>query len=385
MTDPLAAARALAPLARTEAQRTERERRLSPELVAALIESGLCRLCVPRELGGLEADPAMLVEAIEELAHADGSAGWCAMIAATSGAIGAYLPEPQARAVFGDPRAVAGGVFAPRGRAVVDGDGDGYRVSGRWPFASGVQHCDWLMGGCVIYDGEQPRLLAAGRPETRMMLFQASVAEVIDTWSVSGLRGTGSHDMAVADVQVPHAMSLSLIEDRPLRGGVTMRFPVFGRLALGICAVALGLARAAVQDLLELAAGKPSGPPGRTLAQRSATQSEVGRAEAALGSARAFVFEAIARARASADDGEGVALAERARLRLAATHATRTAATVVDAMYELGGGSSIYESNALQRRFRDVHVATQHMMVAPATFELAGRVLLGLDADVSQL
>ena len=256
--DVVRAAGELAPLARRAALDTERDRRLADELVEELRRSGVFRLCVPRTIGGVEGHVLDLLAAVEAVARGDGSAGWCAAIGATSGALATYLPEPAAREVYGDPGVISGGVFAPLGRATPVGDG--YRVSGRWPFASGVNHCDWLMGGCLVEEGGELRKLESGAPDIRFMLFPAAEAEVIDTWNVAGLRGTGSHDFAVDGATVPEERSASLITDDPRCDGPLYAFPVFGLLALSIASVGLGIARAAIDDLVELAtAKKPSG------------------------------------------------------------------------------------------------------------------------------
>jgi len=378
---PLESARALAPRLRAAAEQTEAERRLAPELVRELAAAGLFRLCVPRTLGGLETDAITLVEVIEELARADGAAGWCSMIGATSGVVAAYLSEREAREIYGPPHAVSGGVFAPHGRALaVPG---GYRLTGRWPFASGCEHCDWLMGGALVLENGAPRRSPRGAPETRMLLFPAREATLHDTWSVSGLRGTGSHDMEVCDLFVPAGRSVSLQDDAPRERGPLYALPVFGFLAIGVCSVGLGIARAAIDALQELAAAKTPTGSRRLLAERALVQAQVAQAEGALRAARAGLLEALAAVRDAAP--RGVTARERALLRIAATHAARSSAQVVDAMYDAGGGSSIYAASPLQRQFRDVHVMTQHASVAPATLELAGRVLLGLEADTSLL
>jgi alkylation response protein AidB-like acyl-CoA dehydrogenase len=383
MPAPIDEATAAAKAAAGAAAESEQLRRLTPGLVEELRDRGLFRLCLPAELGGAEAHPAEFAEALEALSAGDGAAGWCAMIASTSGTLAAYLPDDEARAIYGEPGIVSGGVYAPRGQAVAEGDG--YRVSGRWPFASGIDHCDWLMGGCVVLRDGAPLLLANGAPDVHLCLYPKSDAEVIDTWSVSGLRGTGSHDMAVSELPVPAARAVSLINGSPRRGGPLYAFPIFGLLALGIAAVGLGIARGALDDLVELAGGKTPAASRRPLAAHSHAQQTTAHAEAELRAARAFLREAASSAYAAAErDGE-VPLRERALLRLAATHAITAAARAADAAYGLAGGSSIYESSALQRRFRDVHTATQHMMVGPSTWELAGRVLLGLETDATQL
>jgi alkylation response protein AidB-like acyl-CoA dehydrogenase len=218
-----------------------------------------------------------------------------------------------------------------------------------------------------------------------MMLVPAADARILDTWTVAGLRGTGSHDMVIEDVFVPGDRSVSIVTDRPRAPGALYAFPVFGLLAVGIAAVALGIARGAVDELVRLAREKAPQGSKRTLAERGVVQAEVAQAEALVGSGRAFLDDAIGVAWRAAESAGTIPIADRARLRLAATHATTSAARATDLVYNAGGGTSVYATSPLQRCFRDVHVATQHAMVAGSTLELAGRVLLGLETDVSQL
>jgi indole-3-acetate monooxygenase len=358
------------------AAQAERERRLPEELVAEMADAGVFRMCVPRAAGGLEEHPAVLVETVEALARGDGAAGWCAAINATSGLLAAYIPEDAAREVYASPRAIAGGVFAPLGRATaVEG---GFSVSGRWPFASGCTHCDWLMGGCFVA-GEDP-------PAPRLMLARADEVQIHDTWDSMGLRGTGSHDIEMADVFVPAKRSASLVVDRPVARGRLYAFPVFGLLSLAIGAVSLGIARGALDDLVALAGLRTPTGSRRTMGERPTVQAEVATAEARLRAARAFLLSAIDDAWAAASEGGQVPAEQRTALRLAATHATTEGAAVTGVAYRLGGGSSVYESRSpLPRRFRDANTATQHMLVAPITNELTGRLLLGLPTDISQL
>jgi len=385
VASPIESARSLAPRIASAAPEIERGRRLPAELARAMAELGLFRMLVPRAFGGLEVGPETMIETIAEIARADGSAGWCLAIGVTSGVMSAYLPEPAAREIYGDPGAITGGVFHPRGRAVVDGSR--YRVSGRWPFASGCENCTWLMGGCLVFDAAEdrrPRSRPSGSPEARLVLFRAGEAEILDTWTVSGLRGTGSHDIAVTDLPVPVERS-AWLADPPVQSGPLYAFPVFGLLALGIAAVALGIGRGAMEDVLALAGEKVPTGGRRALAERQAVQAQVARAEALLRAARAHLLDAVGDAWRCALGGAPFSLRTRALLRIAATDAVRSAAQAVDLLYEVGGATSIYDTSALQRRFRDIHTATQHAMVAPPTYELAGRVLLGLEADVELL
>ena len=199
---PLAAAERLALLAQGRAPYAEHERRLAPDLVDELANAGLFRLCVPAAVGGAEASPVTLVGSVEALARGDASAAWCVAIAATSGLLLGYLPEHAAADVFARPDTVLGGVFAPRGRARIEGDK--FRVSGRWPFASGSSHCDWLMGGCLV-ESPSGELVTrpGGMPDIRLMLAPAPEVVIHDTWHVAGLRGTGSNDMEFAELAHP--------------------------------------------------------------------------------------------------------------------------------------------------------------------------------------
>jgi len=381
--DPVDAARRLAPTAAELAPEAERARQLSDPLVQQLADAGLFRLCVPKAAGGLEAHPGTLVAAVEALAAGDAAAGWCVAVAATSGLLAGYLPEESARAIYSSPATMVAGVFAPRGRAT-PADG-GFAVSGRWPFASGCRHCDWLMGGCVVDDGGSPRLLPNGMPDVRLALAPAAAFTIHDTWHVMGLRATGSHDIELDGVQIPAEHTASVFSDPPVQTGPLYAFPLFGLLALAIASVSLGIARGALGDLVALAGGKVPAGGRRTLAERATVQAEVAKAEAAVRAAGALLDEAIGEAweRALADGT--VDTERRAGLRLAATHATASGTQATETAYRLGGGGALYESSPLQRRLRDAHAATQHMLVAPATWELSGRVLLGLPTDATQL
>lgn len=382
MADPIASARALQPTLRKRADEIEAARRLPADLSAEFASAGFYRLCVPEVYGGLELPPMTTMETIETLAAADGSAAWCVFIAATSGTVLALLPEDGAREVFPHEKALLGGVFAPRGEA--HQTDEGFRVNGRWQWGSGTQNADWVMGGCRIFEGGKPAVDKNGAPLARMMIVPAADVTFHDTWYVSGLSGTGSTDFEFADVFVPNRHAVGLGVDRPLERPL-YAFPQFGLLAMGIAAVALGLARAAIDELIDLAGGKTPAASSRPLAARQSAQMEVALAEAERRSARAFFYETIEAAWEMAQREGRIGVDERRDVRLATTHAVRASASAVDRMYHLAGGTSVYRTSPLQRIFRDVHVTTQHMMVAPSTFELTGRLLLGLETHTGQL
>ena len=362
--------------ARALAAEIERGRRLPDELVARLRESGLLRAGAPREVGGLELAPGEALGCAEEIARGDASAGWCVSIAMTSSLLAAYLPPQSREELFGGGRGVAAGVWAPRGRArPVDG---GVVVSGRWAFCSGISHSDLMFAGCLA-EGDPSE-----RPEHTVVALRREDLEVLDTWHTLGLRGTGSHDAVADAVFVPRTRTFSLF-DGPVVGRPLYRFPIFGFFALSIAAAALGNARAAIDDLVALAANKVGLGSSRPLAARSPTQASVARAEASLRAARALFYEAIDAAWRAAHGDEPVSVALRNELRLAATHAVRTAAEVVRAMYDLAGGTAVYDDSPLQRRFRDAFTATAHFQVNAASRELPGRILLGQPAETSML
>jgi indole-3-acetate monooxygenase len=372
----------LEPLIRQHADEAERHRRLALPVVQALTDAGLFRLCVPLALGGLEVPPLTFYRVVEAVARLDGSTGWCTFIGGSDGLVGAYLAPQTAEDLFGrDPRVVLAGSVAPAGSAtVVEG---GYRVSGRWPYASGSQHCTWVFGGCHVLDGDQPRLTAPGTPEVRMVLIPAAQATILeDTWEVSGLVGTGSHDFTVEEVFVPAAYTWRFGPGMP-RGphyqGPLYRFPLVGLFRLPVSAVALGIAQGAIEACLALAPTKRATFGPGVLRDQPFFQARIAEAVALVRSARAWLHTAVQQAWASTLTSGTASVAERADLVLAAVHATRSAAEAVQLVYTVAGGTANYTRSALQRALRDVHAVTQHIGTAPQQYEEAGRMVLGLE------
>jgi alkylation response protein AidB-like acyl-CoA dehydrogenase len=341
-------------------------------------------MLIPQSLGGLELDLLTILQIFEEMAKVDGSVGWCTMIGATGGLVSAYLPENIARTIYNsNPDVITGGALAPTGKAVaVEG---GYRVSGRWQFNSGCQHCSWLMGTCLILDGDTLRKGKNGETVSTMMIFPATDAEVIDTWTVSGLRGSGSHDIVVNDLFVPEGYHASLASDRPLHDGPLYQFPIFGLLAVSVASVALGMARGAINTLREMAPKKRLTTTRKRLAEREVVQMQVAQAEGLLRSGRAFLFDTVQQVWNDVSAHVAPSLEQRALLRLAATQAATQAAQAIDLMYHAAGTSSIWAHNPLQRHFRDVHVVTQHAILSTPIYEMAGRVFLGQPTETIML
>ena len=374
-------------------------------LVEAIANAGLFKILVPKTLGGTEVDPATFVRVIEEVSRVDGSVGWGVCFGAAGGIAAGFLPIEAARRVFEkDSQACLAASLAlaarspsdnrPPDRAVaIEG---GYRVSGRWPFASGCLHATWLFGSCPIFDGDQPRIRPDGRPETRYFFFPRENCEIIDNWNVIGLRGSESNDYAVVDAFVPD--ELTLTRDEPIKphhpgplyrfGGETLvnsagmvHAPFPGVASIGMAGICLGIAQGAFDSYLELARVKISIVPqvgGLTnpLSENLLIQDQVGRSKAILDSARGYLYntiatiwnQVVAEGRSGPEHGT--------MLRLASTHAAVAAAEVVNTVWNIAGSSSIYVDGPFERRYRDIHVATQNFAIRAEHFATAGKMLL---------
>lgn len=358
--------------------------RIPDDVVADLRASGIAALWLPVELGGAEAPPAEVVDAIATLAAADGSTGWCAAVALGTNVLASYLSADAAREIFPTPSTLTAGSFNPAGRARVGGDGS-LVLSGRWGFGSGASHSDWLTGACVLMDDRgEPMMSEAGRPEARLAFFPVADATIHDTWHTSGLRATASHDYEVDALAVPasHAMGFGFA---PWPAGAMWRMPPMPLFFAPLAAVALGVARGAIDDLVALAAEKTPYRSTRRLAERDVVQSMVARAEAATGSARAFLVESLDGMAAAAARGDTVDLKARAIGRLAVVNAAQAGRVAVDLCFEAAGTTALFVDHPLQRRHRDVHAIGQHVVLAYPGLETVGRVLLGLEADTPLL
>ncbi|MBA3287311.1 MAG: hypothetical protein H0U21_04690 [Acidimicrobiia bacterium] len=372
MSDLVALALGVGDVVRANADAGERGRRLPQATLDVLVAAGLMRMCVPAVYDGPAADPVTVVRAIEALAHADGAAGWCSMIASTTSSMASFLPADAAQELYGDPDVVTGGVFAPNGAG--HADGDAVVVTGRWAWGSGTQHCRWILGGAQIDDGT-----------FRLCWFADGDVTFHDTWHTSGLRGTGSLDFSVDGARVPVERTVQPGVTLPVVDGPLAAFPNFGLLAAGVAAVNLGVGRRALDEVEELAGSKQPQFSSRSLARSGFTQIEISRAEARLRAGRAYLLDELAMAWARAEAGERIGLDTRRAIRAAALAAAEAGAHAADTAYTLAGGTSVYESSVLQRCFRDAHVATQHIMVAPKLHETLGKLWLGLEAETRNL
>ena len=386
MSNVIQAAQELVPSLMARSEEIEKNRFLPPDISADFARRGFYRLCVPQCYGGLEASPLTMLEVIETLATADGAAAWCVFIGATSGYVATFLTPDVAREVYGNADGLTVGVVAPRGtaRRVREKGVDGFCVSGRWQWGSGIRNAQWVMGGATVMGEHGPEQTKAKTPHNRLMIIRTEQAEIIDTWHSVGLCGTGSNDFAMQDVFVPEAFSADVAFGKPVETPL-YAFPQFGLLALGIVGVSFGLARRALQEIISLAGKKTPEGAQSPLALRSHTQASIAKAEALVSSARAYVRSVVATAWDKACRDGVIDVSHRRDIRLACTHGVEAATQAIDMVTTLAGGSSVYRSNPLQRIFRDAHVATQHMMVGAPTYALAGRAFLGLPSPVHLL
>lgn len=379
---PLGAAREFAPLIRASADEIDAARELPRPLFDALADAGMFHLAVPRAIGGGEIDFPTYVRVIEELGKADASTAWIVNQNATFGTYAARMSPDVARAIWIDtPRSVVANTPSPTAQAVVVPGG--YRVTGRQGFSTGCRHASWIAAHATVIENGEPKL-KDGKPEARYFLVPVAQAELLDTWQVRGMRGTGTHHFAVNDVFVPEERTVLPLGAPLVSGGARYKIGVTLAFAAGDAAVAVGLARSCLNAFFELAGSKT--PRYQSLLRdQPITQFTVGRAEAALRSGRAFLMEAVCDLWNEATSMPALSLERRVALRLATTHAIRLAAQVVDSVYSACGATAVFDGNLIQRHFQDIHVITQHLQGRLSHYELVGQHSLGLKIDDTRL
>jgi alkylation response protein AidB-like acyl-CoA dehydrogenase len=312
----------------------------------------------------------------EELAGAEASVAWIAWNNSLPGLLSCHLSDSVRAELFGDADKLFANSTRPSGKAMA-ADG-GFRVSGRWSLVSGCELADWIPVMCVVTDGAEPRMLASlGMPELRMAYLPKDSYNILDTWHVGGLRGTGSHDVVAKDVFVPAERTFSPVEpkrlDRPL-----YRMPLGATMSAGCASICLGIAQTAIDTLLELASSKVQVDVVPGLRDRPAVQAIVAASEAELDAARLLLHDALSELWAACKQGIPVTERQRSRMWGGALHAATAAKAVVTAMYEAAGASALYVDCPLERVHRDIYAVGQHLILAHGWLEDAGRVRLGL-------
>lgn len=381
----LVATHMLAPRIAADGDEIERDRRLPPSLVAALAGAGIFRMLVPRSLGGGEVSVATFSRVVETIGGADGSTAWCVSQAAVSATVAAFLPPESAREIFGQPGAIMAQGVGQQPRAMPAAGG--YRVTGKWSFASGCRHATWLNAAGPVYDADgTPLRRSDGSPESRIMMFPAGQAEIHDTWQVSGLRGTGSDTYAIRDLFIPEERTVSWPRDAERREpGPLYAFSTGLLFATGFASAALGIARGALDAFEALAGVKQPRAHQTLLRDNPIEQVRVAHTEAALRAARAFLHESIGAAWETATRGNEPTIEQRVLLRLAATSAIHRAAEVTRTAYHAAGATAIFESNPFERRFRDVHAVSQQIQASDTHYAATGRFFFGLEPPSTSL
>jgi len=374
----LAAVSALAPRLRAASNDIEARRSLSEPIVQEMADAGLYRMLWPRSLGGGQLDPLTYFDVVEALAQAESAAAWSVLISTSTLTMTARgLTDDVLAPMFASPReTVMAGSGPPKGRAQpVPG---GYRLTGRWTQGSNVLLARWVHVGCHLYDGDRSRPGPDGKPIYLRCLVPIGDVEAIDTWDTTGMRGTGSHDFTITDAFVPESRVHSGLETTHRREPL---YQFVGWTHVAHAALGLGIARVALDEFIALAGGKTAtwhAPEGR-LATRTTIQAKVAQAEALVGGGRAYVREATRDVWETVCRGERPSPEQRAIYRLAIAQAYAQAVQAVDLIFNLAGATAIYATSRLDRCLRDVHTAAAHVWVAPDTYELAGRLILGLD------
>ncbi|MEZ5551013.1 MAG: acyl-CoA dehydrogenase family protein [Pseudomonadales bacterium] len=367
------------PLIRGAAESAEARRHLDSAVASAMAQAGLYRIAVPRSLGGAEAHPREQILLIEAVSRIHGSSGWNLMIGIENmGMLGAVYDRAVTERLYADPRLIISGSLNPLGKALRE-DG-GYRISGQWPFVSGIHNAGYFWSQSIVQDAQGPV-----RDDRGVVLCETMVptdrVEILDTWEVSGLRGSGSHDVVIRDLFVPDEFVSQVQRQKPVEAGVLYRLPIYSRLAYNKVGVATGIARAAIEQFVELACEKRPRGSAALLRNRTDAQRAVAEAERIVGSARSYVFETVDALWRTVEKGDPVTAKQKALLQLACSGAASEAIRAVEMLYAAAGASVNFTTSPLGRSLRDVLVVRQHIMVSSQFTEAAGRVLLGMDSD----
>ena len=379
-SDPVSRARALGPAIAAAADQIEHTQTIPEPLWSQVVQARMPRLLLPRSVGGDQVEPWIYMRAIEEISRFDGSLGWNLFVANSAALIAPFIPLESARTIYAVPRAaIAWGPPNQHKAIAVPG---GYRITGEWHFASGCRQATWMGAHAQVVEPDGTlRLNRFGRPTVRTLLYPAEHAVHIEDWNTLGMRGTASEGYTLNNLFVPEEFT-GTREDPTLRRdtGPLYAFTMQGLYAVGVSAVAFGIARAMLDALKSLAADKA--PRGLVrMADSPVVQSEFAKREGVLGAARAYLVETLRDIYDKADDVEAIDTEDRVSLRLACAHGTHAAIEIADYVYKAAGTSAIFKGTPFERRFRDMHTLSQQIQSRDAHFEAVGRVMFNGDPD----
>lgn len=377
--DPVAKAARIGPLLRRNAAQADRDARLPAESLQALRDAGFFRLYVPSSLGGSEVDPLTHARAQEELARHDPVAAWALQSAGSSAWWCSRLPNETVEEIYGDgpDQLLAVSFPVPMDSARED---DGFRVSGRRSFASNVSDASWIWVTAVC-----PEETIGGAAVTRAAFLPAAEARIIGCWDIVGMRGTDSNDIELDGVFVPERRTFRIGVDHtpgPRYDGPLYRGAAMLLVASYIPAVALGIARVALDETLMLVQDKTPFASTTRLAERGAVQTRLGRAEGALRAARTYLHARLGHGWHAATEGRELSLDDKAELLLASVQAIDASVGAVQTAFSLGGTTAIHRQSRLEQHLRDISVLKQQDFVSESRFETVVQVMLGLPPDL---
>ncbi len=368
----------LRPLIEAHADHAEEKRHLCNAVARAMARAGLYRVAVPSRLGGDEAHPITQIKTIEAVSEINGATGWNLMIGIENmGILGSVCNPDVTEKIYADPELIISGSLNPLGTAVREEGG--YRVNGQWPFASGIHNAQYFWCQSIVHQ-EGQRVKDSGGYVFCESLVPVAQTEILDTWHVSGMRGSGSHDVKLTDVIVPDEYMSHVQTAKPTESGTLYRLPIYSRLAYNKVGVATGIARAAMRHFISLASEKKPRASSVQLQHRVDAQRAVSEAERLVGSARSYVFDTISELWDTVDRGDKPTNRQKALVQLSCSGAANESVKAVEMLYSSAGASANFISSPLDRNMRDVLVVRQHIMVSPQFSEAIGRVLLGLES-----
>jgi alkylation response protein AidB-like acyl-CoA dehydrogenase len=378
--DPVARAREIGPSIVEEADRIERDQQIPAALLAQIVAARLPRMLLPHSAGGDEIEPWIYLRAIEEISRYDGSVGWNLFVANSAALIAPFIPLSAAKTIYDDPRGwIAWGPPNEHTATAVTG---GYRISGEWHFASGSRQATWMGAHAHVVEPDGSlRRNRFGRPTMKTMLFPKHEATPIHDWDTLGMRGTASEGYRLDGVFVPEEFS-GTREDPALRRdpGRLYAFTMQGLYSVGVAGVALGIARAMLDEFIGLAKAKTPRGLDR-LADMPVVQTDVAHREAALGSGRAYLTEILRDVWDHADTVAPIDTEARIRVRLGCAQAIKSAIETADYVYKAAGVSAIFKGTPFERRFRDMHTLSQQIQSRDAHFEMVGKIMFNGDPD----
>ena len=368
-------ARALQQLIASEADEIERTRRLTPAVTSALIENELYRALLPRSFGGHEVPLEIFMQMQEEIAKADASTAWCLGQCAVCAMTAAYLQPDAANEIFNTPPGIlAWGAINHEVKAVPGG----YTANARWEFASGSRQASWLGSHVRVVEADgSPRRKKDGAPEIRTILFPVTSATMYDVWDVIGLKGTGTNSYSVENLFIPEKFAALRDDPNAVREkGPLYKLTTNAVFSMGFAATSLGVARATLDAAIDLARSKiPQGL--SAMRDNNAVQGVIGRTEATLRAARAYLYSTAADVWRDLEGGASVTEAHRIAIRIAATWTIHQSASVVDTAYHMSGATAVFAKNPFERRFRDMHAIAQQIQARDTHYEDAGKAILG--------